>query len=92
MSIKTTYKCDRCGGERPTADQFWRLGIHVNNVSAYTNGNYPMHTMEVCRPCLEELGFHRSKPTPGQPEQPPVPTLEDLIREIVTTAMLEQQS
>ena len=76
--ITVTYKCDKCGNEETTGDQFWKVGVaahpHNSSFSTFLAGR----TMHVCRPCLESLGIHvTAKP----------PTLEDMIREIVANAV-----
>ena len=86
MSVQTIYKCDKCGAEQGTVDQFWTVGVfaHVYNGSLNTyspaiDGDYKM---QVCRKCLEEFGIHASNRPPKEPARAPI-TLEDLIIELV---------
>lgn len=83
--ITTIYKCDKCGSEQETDEQFWTVGV-----TAYCSGRYSarggeydyvegMH-MQVCRLCLEGFGIYAQK----KPHEPvSQPTTEDLIREII---------
>jgi hypothetical protein len=94
MSITTIYKCDKCGKEQDTNQQFWTVGV-----SASCSPNPPPSTsspryfvenmsMQVCRLCLEKFGIYAKKVE--EPEQQPrTPTLEELIIEIVINAMQE---
>lgn len=91
MSRQVIYKCDKCGSEQATADQFWTVGVKASPL------NYPhdmfvsnKHVMEVCRPCLESFGIH-VQPTPkDQPQPPAPPTLEELISDIVLRTIEER--
>jgi len=85
LSIQTIYKCDRCGAEQSTAEQFWTVGVvarhghdQPNRWVTSTDGK----EMQVCRPCLEAMGIYTKKQM-NQPDAPPIQTMEDLIREIV---------
>jgi len=79
MSITTIYKCDKCGNEQDNGKQFWHVGITIftQYISKYTE-----QEIDVCRPCLESLGIN----VPEEKAQtlPPPPTVEDLIREIIS--------
>lgn len=78
--ITTIYKCDKCGNEQDTDEQFWTVGI-----TARTKWHQDMdateRSIQVCRPCLESFGIHvsqkKDKPLPAPP------TVEELIREII---------
>ena len=83
MSIRTIYTCEKCGAEQLTGDQFWTVGVQANH-HAYSPQVWQFVTgksLQVCRPCLESFGIHvQTKPN----EEPaPVPTVEELIREII---------
>jgi len=85
--VKTIYTCDKCGKtvDHPK-EQMWTLGVVVRE--GFHGSFYdckPGETdIQVCRPCLELLGIHRSPDIkPGGIALPPPPSLEDLIREIV---------
>jgi len=80
--ITTIYKCDKCGNEQTSKEQFWLVEIVVSahkllrQVSKYTE-----REIDVCRPCLESFGIN--VPDEKAKTLPP-PTVEDLIREIIT--------
>ena len=86
MTITTIYKCDKCGNEQPTREQFWVIGVAVRH-----EGNYGSRTMDiqgerqmhVCRPCLESFGIY-AKEKPQEPETPV--TIETLMRQIIELA------
>ena len=83
MSIKTIYTCDKCGNEQTGNNQFWVVGVVANTVAYGINSREFVNdkSMQVCRPCLESFGIHvQKKPEEKQPE---LPTLEELIREII---------
>lgn len=83
--IRTIYKCDKCGKEQDTAEQFWTVGIFARAKDRYparsSLDESADRSLEVCRPCLESLGVHVQKVNPPA-VQPPVASLEDRIREI----------
>ena len=81
--IKTIYICEKCGHEQLTDQQFWKVGVqaHPINYPHTANSFVTGKTMEVCRPCLESFGIHVQQKQDG-PAQP-VPTVEDLIKEII---------
>jgi hypothetical protein len=89
MSIKTEYKCDRCGVAQATAVQFWEVGVTANCIDAtFKNDSFVCgKRMQVCRTCLEILGIHTQK---REPDAPAPPTIEELILEIVNNAMAER--
>jgi hypothetical protein len=84
MSIKTTYTCDRCKTVQDTITQFWTIAVVVKEgtMSSWSEPDQK-RKMDVCRSCLELLGFYRAPSCPAPPLPPP-PTLEDLIREIAS--------
>lgn len=90
--IKTNYICDRCAHPQESPDQFWVIGVKAKPYG-YTTSQWEAsdHQMQVCRPCLEVLGFHVRAPKKDEPPLPAPPTLEELIREIVQSQR-EQQS
>lgn len=76
--ITTIYKCDRCGHEQPTNEQFWILQVEARlSGTGWASWTRYMH---VCRPCLEFFGVHDREP---EVREAPPPTLEELIIEIV---------
>lgn len=83
MSIRTIYKCDKCGNEQATAEQFWTVGVSAKHHMYGSNNDFVAgKSLEVCRPCLESFGIHVQK-KPGETTPSPVPSVEDLIREII---------
>jgi len=38
MSRQVIYKCDKCGSEQATADQFWTVGVKASPLNALGNG------------------------------------------------------
>jgi hypothetical protein len=85
MSVKTLYTCDKCGSVQETADQFWTVGVAANHgVHSEARNLYVKDKhVQVCRPCLESFGIHvRQKPS--DPPKPQLPTVEELIREIIS--------
>lgn len=82
MSIVTIYKCDKCGCEQHTSDQFWTVGIIADHFQYSSRRNFVKDmNIQVCRPCLESFGIHvMTKPEPEHRK----PTVEDLIGEIIS--------
>ena len=87
MSIKTEYICDKCGAVQASEEQFWELKVSAEHVDYTSTNRYvdAARTMQVCRQCLESLGYH-VQVKPGQ-STPTPPTLEELIIEIVNNAI-----
>ncbi len=84
MSITTIYKCDKCGAEQNTPNQFWTVGVvakHGHDPYQWSDSFTDHKVMQVCRPCLESLGIFVN-PREKAPENTPV-TIEALIREII---------
>jgi hypothetical protein len=85
MSVKTLYICDKCGGVQETAGQFWTVGVTANHGmhpgarNLYVKDKH----VQVCRPCLESFGIHVMQ-KPSDPPKPQLPTVEELIREIIS--------
>jgi hypothetical protein len=89
MSVRTIYKCDKCGGEQDTEAQFWIVGVVADHIGHKPNCYAPTSfvekmSMQVCRPCLESFGIY-VQIKKNEPD-PPVPTTEELICEIVRRA------
>ena len=82
MSVRTIYKCDKCGDEQNNNNQFWTVGVTAN-CGCHTSEEYVAgKSMQVCRTCLEGFGIHIQKKT-GQAEQPKVPSVEELLAELI---------
>ncbi len=93
MSKTTIYKCDKCGVEQDNSTQFWKLRVGVDPYGYLVQKVIvvpPEREMDVCRPCLELLGIYISEAKIGEESAPSIPTLEELIIEIVRNAMEEE--
>lgn len=80
--ITTTYTCDRCKKAQPTQTQFWTVRTWARSYDTLPAAWHDAGSKEiqVCRLCLEDLGFN-VRTAPGVTPPPP-PTVEDLVREI----------
>ena len=78
--ITTIYKCDKCGNEQTTKEQFWTVGV-IATTSHSSSGALPIKSIHVCRPCLESFGIYVQKKKDELLPKPP--TVEELIREII---------
>lgn len=84
MAIKTIYTCDNCGNEQEKPDQFWVVGVNATHILSAPNKEFVSGKhMQVCRPCLESFGIHVQKKPDHEQNPPQIPSVEDLIREIV---------
>ena len=85
--IVTTYTCDKCGHEQIGSDQMWNIGISVTVYSRtpqYSHSREPLKGELWCRPCVVKLGLLPTSEAVNDPPQPdPVPTFEEMIREII---------
>lgn len=87
MAIKHIFKCDKCGAEQSTPEQFWTIGVFA---TLHSQGiRNPSETVkdkaiQVCRNCLEAFGIHRQASNPAA--LTPMPTIEDLVRQIIALA------
>jgi hypothetical protein len=81
MSVRTIYKCDKCGAEQDESEQFWKVMISAQIINYY-GSSYPVKDIQVCRPCLESFGIHDQRPVAVK-ETAPAPSVEDLIRQIM---------
>lgn len=83
--ITVTYKCDKCGAEQAKPDQFWHIEVsfkhHQNGSCREYARVYPDQQIHVCRACLETFGL---VPSIIQVEPTPLPTIETLIREVIS--------
>jgi len=94
VAIKHQYVCDKCGNVQSTLDQFWRVGVVFKSMSSINQSASLMQELpgsreiHVCRPCLAKFGLVpeiKQNPTAEHVNVPP--TLEQLILQIVETAM-----
>jgi hypothetical protein len=86
MSIKITYKCDRCEAEAKEQRELWHISIHARPLGegVHWDGGKSMH---VCRPCLEAMGINRTNETKKKEPDFVPPTLEEVIREIIRSEL-----
>ena len=90
MSRTTTYKCDWCGNEQDSEQQFWEVSIFVEHYPVNTYmARRPIKMMETCRACLEKYQLLPYS-SGTRPEQAPgeLTTAEKL--EAVILEMIEQ--
>ncbi len=95
MSQKTIYKCDRCGKEKEDDHQFLRrLAIERPDAWRATAPKGYIDTpvaVSWCQECYFALGL--IKPWSGYPEipnNPPSPTMEELLREMLREIVREE--
>ena len=81
MAIITIYKCDKCGDEQSTPEQFWKLSVIYKHLGTGCCVN-ETKGINVCRKCLESLGINATPKTKESPKYSPL-TIEELIAEIV---------
>ena len=85
MSVKTEYKCDRCGHTQEKSEQMWSVGVVLIHGagSSYTGSMTTMQKrQDWCRKCVEVYGLlPKNEAKPEEIKQQV--TLEDLVREIV---------
>lgn len=87
MTVKTIYICDKCGSEQDSSKQFWTVGVTAtcsihpdpHGYRRFVEDKY----LQVCRPCLESFGIHVQTRPEHKDNPPQIPTIEELIREIV---------
>ena len=46
MSVRTIYKCDKCGKEQETHEQFWKVGVVAFPFTGTLNTYSPFVTRE----------------------------------------------
>ena len=84
MSVKTIYTCDKCKAEQETVNQFWTVGVTATHGCSDSSREFVKNKhMQVCRPCLESLGLYVQIKPEHKASPPRIPTVEELIREIV---------
>ena len=96
MSMKTTYTCDLCKKEQDTYEQFWSLGISVDHFPRKTHNFSPNVHVEVCRACIERLGFlslyetiveREKKREEGKEPPTTAEKLEEIVQEMVDNSV-----
>ncbi len=89
---KTILTCDRCKKE---TDNLFEVGAGLRNIRyGYYGGRSDWEItgqlhQEWCRPCCEEVGFITTSygKKEEKKEEPPRPTMEDLMREMIQSEM-----
>jgi len=94
MSRETIVTCDLCGQTIAiAAEQTWNVLVYATEGSGRKpnpndHWDSPMVSVEICRPCLDRLGILVRHKKPDELKAP-VPTIEDMIREIVVHSVEE---
>ena len=84
MTIETIYKCDKCGSEQSDNKQFWKVGVFASSFNCQAPPyitSVSGKEIQVCRSCLESFGIYVQKKKDEEP--PKLPTIEELIGEII---------
>ena len=93
MPITTTYSCDKCGMNHPDGKDLLTISVGVSTISiAGKVGHYLPPTKIVgiwCKSCAAIAGLTGPEP---KPEDPPVLTLDEIVREIVQEEIDNAQS
>lgn len=92
MAITTTFRCDRCGREHPTPEQFWHLAVSLwhHGRTPLNPSNEAINKVDLCRECVEDFGLVPR--APERRDQPvAAPTVEDLLRQMIAMCMPEAQ-
>ena len=88
MSVKTIYKCDKCGGIQESKEQFWQIAVTLTSYGLHVSSSNINKSMHACRKCVIDLGL-LPPPDKQAPTAPPPLTIEDLIIEIVQQAVVD---
>ena len=89
--ISIIYKCDKCGVDQSTKEQFWELSAVATHLgSSYLQARPCTKPYQVCRKCLEHMGIYTQKVIRNSPEFNP-PTIEELLKEIILRTIEENQ-
>lgn len=87
--IVTTYSCDRCGSVVSGRDEITTVKIVVQ-LSWPTTSGWERAKRDFCQKCMKELGLHNdTPPNPAKDNEPPKPTFEDKLREIIREEISE---
>lgn len=96
--ITTTYTCDRC---KAVVDKGKLFTIIFSATSVNGSAQYGTQTIynsysspaHWCRDCLHSSGFFKpQKPEPGSDKPAPPATIEELIRELIASALEEHNN
>lgn len=95
MAHKTTYTCDRCSKQGESPDFLLAVDVRIRSSypTSYSDNMDVKKTAEWCQQCLHDTGLKQiydveKKKRVDPPPNPP--TIEDLVREIVSE-MIPQQ-
>ncbi len=86
-----TWTCDRCGLSKTAHEGMWDVGIALakcNKTTTHTNVA-PKARAIWCRKCVVAMGL--VIPADNEPVPAPYPTIEDMVRDIVTNAIEASQ-
>ena len=89
MTTKTTYTCDLCKKEQDNYTQFWTVYVGLEHFPKRSNAVSSNLNIEVCRKCLEGLGFFetaisvKERKETGKEPSTTAEKLENLIQEMV---------
>ena len=86
MAKNVSYTCDRCNHTQDTEEQMWETGVllrHTGSRQHYSINFTPQFEQLWCRKCVESIGL-LAPPKSERKEPIPSPTLEDMIRDIVS--------
>ena len=81
--ITTIYKCDKCGHEQNKSDQMWTLEVGYRHHNSNVEFMPVMVSALWCRSCVEGIGFLTTVVPGKKSEEKPIPTIEELILDIV---------
>lgn len=83
--IVTTYTCDKCGHSQNDDAQMWNIAVDLwTRGVPRSRSSYPPDSAELwCRKCVVGVLGKLSSGPDGPPKPDPLPTLEDMIREII---------
>lgn len=90
--ITTTHQCDRCQKTVPTRAEIYELKLSaIGGRFVYGSNEYAESTAfssgkHWCEDCLVNTGFFAFKTKTATPPEP-LPSLEDMIREIVRSEL-----
>ena len=89
--ISIIYKCDKCGAEQNTKNQFWELSVTTTHLgSPFLETTKCTKPYQVCRKCLEHMGIYTQKSIKESTEFNP-PTIEKLLKEVILRTIEENQ-
>lgn len=87
MTTRTIHICDRCKAEQvDNYDGLHTVTLSVKPLMRYSaNSSSNDHSETWCRKCVDDVGLLRFVPFIEEEakKEPPLPTLEEMIREIV---------